>query len=217
MNAITPEIDHSRIEDAVIDANLGNASPPELVVYYEDTYDEIQDRLCPCAVELADGTWLGQTEDGLRFSWTEADAVYPPADTSPKTRTEPVSHRSGRTEQRVQNFSHVACGQWNDAISETTIEVRFKAKYPHSRPIALDVAKEIVAEYVNGDRGSDTRSHTWLQREVRGQYSWNSLSVGPDKDGYIPYNEADYGWVKDSIRNAHPKRTVEIDNEQTRA
>lgn len=203
----------SYVTDALINFNLGSASPPGLYVLVEDEPDKSS--ALPAENEVG-STWIGENDAGLFWGWKDGP-VQPPADTSAYTKTIPVEHAEYGVEDRVSQLSHVVANKQNELEPDSALQVEYAASRhsPRRIPTRVETARTIINRYVEGPLGSDYVSRSWYKINEVSQ-DWAS-ATWPDEDDYREHDATEeIVLVKDNIRTWVCKRAqdVEADDEQ---
>jgi len=149
----------------------------------------------PVAQSETGADWVAETDGGLIWSFHDGP-VYPPADEAPRTETITVTRADGTSEQRVPNYSHVTTAQQNEREPDSALEVSYKAPDGYWRPVTTRVktARDIVATYINGDRGDDNNAYWHYRKQTMPMCE-------PD-----PAITDDVELVRDDIRTWVPQR-----------
>lgn len=194
--------DSVKITDAFVDFNIKYSNPPNLVVM---TNRKIKREFAyPVSAKESTETMIGETEEGLFFGWQNSPA-QPPANTSPTTKTEPVTHETAGVIDRVPMFDHEVKGEQNKREPYSVLSVTYKHEYPSSTPTRVEFAHKIISRYINGPLGTSTVSY-WAHRN------------GPQNldEKYKPYLKCNVGLVKEPIYTWIPKRVTDISATDTR-
>ena len=193
--------DTAEITDAFIDFNIGFGNPPELVVM---TSRKVKREFAyPVSGDEDTDVMLGETDEGLFFGWQNSPA-HPPADTSPVTKEEPVTHETAGVIDRVPMFDHIVKNKQNDRENGSVLSVTYKYEYPTSIPTRVEFAQEVIDTYVNGPLGTPTVSY-WAHRK------------GPHglDDKYDPYLDCDVVITEEPIFTWAPERATDVSDADT--
>lgn len=113
--------------------------------------------------------WLTQTSGGVIYALQDSPA-QPPADTSPRQPAHDVTHESLETQKRAKKYSHTTVSCYNrrdDLPGLATQQYIRDADDPSmgraEEPIRVELARAVIARYINGPLGSDTnKKHVYL-------------------------------------------------------
>jgi len=153
--------DNAEITDAFVNFNIGFSNPPKLIVMTSRKVS--RDFAYPVEASEDSDVMIGETDEGLFFGW-QNEPAHPPADTSPVTKTEPVTHEELGVVDRVPMFDHVVKRMQNEREEDSVLSVTYNHEYPNTIPTRVDFAEEIIDRYVNGPLGTNMVSY-WANKK----------------------------------------------------
>lgn len=189
-------IANATITDALVDWNLGCASPPELVPIVNEQVD-VHEAIQPVGTndieqyDEDDTYWLAHGE-GV-YARYKNGPVGVPADTSPVTSTVELETVDGTVVERVPGLSHTTNDAVNDVTDHGSMSVTCKVGTfrPHTVVMDVDLAATIVERYVNGPLNSSDVSKVFHEREGPGRPRWDSLTLWPDREDWQALNDVE--------------------------
>lgn len=195
MDEIT--IGNSTVLDAFVDFNLRFSNPGELHVVLDEAVE--RSTAFPIPADETGFEMIAENDAGVFFGWQDGPA-HPPAATSPRTRTVPVTHESLGEIERVPMYDHEVKKRQNEREPESVMGVRYEDGYLTLHTTRVELAKSIIDTYVNGPLGTDTVSY-WAHR---GSAGW------ADRNDAHDYVDAEVVLVADSIYTWTVEATFDV-------
>lgn len=200
---------NATVEDVFVKFNLGYGNAADVVVHLDEKLDD--ESVFPMECDPDASNWIDDV-NGVYVGYHDGP-VQPPADTAAYTQTTEVPHVTADTEDRVRQLSHVVKRKVNEEDPASCLTVSFLGAHRTSKPVDVDTVQQLLDIYVNGPLGTDSVSYIWHQREVVGNYGWDSLNSWTCREDFKPYSNCKVALVRESICTWEPKRVADIEDD----
>ena len=180
------------VEDAFVDWNVNCANKPDLYVQFDEQVDT--DDFLPLTGEPNDSGIYVQEVDGALLGFQLGDSFE-------NRRTYTVKHEDGTEVTGTWSYDHTL--HCRTDAETMTCRVVNRGRTP---VLLMDTAKEIVADFLNGDNGTENTSY-WDQK--RDRHDWNQAVA--DREQVVPYINCFVVLQEDTY--PHPQMLEDADHE----
>lgn len=184
------------IEDAHINHHVKAANSPELIIQVSDKL--LVSEIEPIVCDPDNAEWIVNNGYGVYFGWQD---TLPVSEETGMAKL-PVTHiTEGRVTDRWPMLSHMVVLTQHQRSAFSAFEVHVEKDRRHIGSYALhpEIGAYIIREWVNGDRGSDTRSYWKYAYTKDGRWDIHSkkhksLLEEADRKEVTLTAHRDWGW-----------------------